>query len=171
MKQDFLTLLNTRRSFRAYKPDPVPEDVLDAVLEAGTYAPSAMGQQSATIVAVRDPDTRATLSAMNAKVFGRDMDPYYGAPVIVLVFSKGPCATADGACVLENLMLAAHASGLGSCWINREKEMFATPEGKALMVKWGLDEELQGVGAISLGYPQGDPKPAAPRKPDYIVKV
>lgn len=171
MNQDVLTLLKTRRSFRAYKPDPVPEDLLDAVLEAGTYAPSAMGQQSATIVAVRDPETRAALTAMNAKVFGRDMDPYYGAPVIVLVFAKGPNATADGSCVLENLMLAAHASGLGSCWINREREMFATPEGKALMVKWGLDEELQGVGAISLGYPGGDPKPAAPRKPGYIVKV
>lgn len=171
MNREFLDMMKTRRSFRAYKPDPVSEEALDAVLEAGTYAPSAMGQQSAAIVAVRDPETRKTLSEMNAKVFGRDSDPYYGAPVIVLVFAKGPNAVADGACVLENLMLAAHAAGLGSCWINREKEMFATPEGEALMVQWGLDEELQGVGAIALGHPQGEPKPAAPRKDGYIRKV
>ena len=116
MANDFLTLIMTRRSIRAYKPDAVPADVLARVLEAGTYAPSAMGEQSATIVAVETKAYRDRLTKLNAAVIGKDVDPYYGAPVIVVVLSDGGKANymADGSCVLENLMLAAHAEGLGS---------------------------------------------------------
>ena len=117
MANDFLTLIMTRRSIRAYRPDAVPADVLARVLEAGTYAPSAMGEQSATIVAVETKAYRDRLTKLNAAVIGKDVDPYYGAPVIVVVLSDGGKANymADGSCVLENLMLAAHAEGLAPC--------------------------------------------------------
>ena len=139
MKNDFLTLIMTRRSIRAYKPDAVPADVLARVLEAGTYAPSAMGEQSATIVAVETKAYRDRLTKLNAAVIGKDVDPYYGAPVIVVVLGDGGKANymADGSCVLENLMLAAHAEGLGSVWVNREREIFDSPDGKALLRDWG----------------------------------
>ena len=135
MKNDFLTLIKTRRSIRAYKPDAVPADTLARVLEAGTYAPSAMGEQSATIVAVETKAYRDRLTKLNAAVIGRDVDPYYGAPVIVVVLGDGERANylADGSCVLENLMLAAHAEGLGTVWVNREREIFDSPDGKALL--------------------------------------
>lgn len=145
MKNDFLTLIKTRRSIRAYKPDAVPADTLARVLEAGTYAPSAMGEQSATIVAVETKAYRDRLTKLNAAVIGRDVDPYYGAPVIVVVLGDGERANylADGSCVLENLMLAAHAEGLGTVWVNREREIFDSPDGKALLRDWGLPEALR----------------------------
>ena len=152
MANDFLTLIRTRRSIRAYKPDAVPADVLARVLEAGTYAPSAMGKQSATIVAVETKTYRDRLAKLNAAVIGKDVDPYYGAPVIVVVLGDGESANylADGSCVLENLMLAAHAEGLGTVWVNREREIFDSPDGKALLRDWGLPETLRGVGAAAL---------------------
>lgn len=173
MKNDFLTLIRTRRSIRAYRPDAVPADVLARVLEAGTYAPSAMGEQSATIVAVETKAYRDRLTKLNAAVIGKDVDPYYGAPVIVVVLSDGGKANymADGSCVLENLMLAAHAEGLGSVWVNREREIFDSPDGKALLRDWGLPETLRGVGAIALGYAAWPAPEAAPRKENYIVHV
>ena len=173
MKNDFLTLIKTRRSIRAYKPDAVPADTLARVLEAGTYAPSAMGEQSATIVAVETKAYRDRLTKLNAAVIGRDVDPYYGAPVIVVVLGDGERANylADGSCVLENLMLAAHAEGLGTVWVNREREIFDSPDGKALLRDWGLPETLRGVGAIALGYAAGPAPEAAPRKENYIVHV
>ena len=166
MKNDFLTLIMTRRSIRAYKPDAVPADVLARVLEAGTYAPSAMGKQSATIVAVETKTYRDRLAKLNAAVIGKDVDPYYGAPVIVVVLGDGESANylADGSCVLENLMLAAHAEGLGTVWVNREREIFDSPDGKALLRDWGLPETLRGVGAIALGYAAAPAPEAAPRK-------
>ena len=173
MANDFLTLIKTRRSIRAYKPDAVPADTLARVLEAGTYAPSAMGEQSATIVAVETKAYRDRLTKLNAAVIGRDVDPYYGAPVIVVVLGDGERANylADGSCVLENLMLAAHAEGLGTVWVNREREIFDSPDGKALLRDWGLPETLRGVGAIALGYAAGPAPEAAPRKENYIVHV
>ena len=161
MKNDFLTLIKTRRSIRAYKPDAVPADTLARVLEAGTYAPSAMGEQSATIVAVETKAYRDRLTKLNAAVIGRDVDPYYGAPVIVVVLGDGERANylADGSCVL------------GTVWVNREREIFDSPDGKALLRDWGLPETLRGVGAIALGYAAGPAPEAAPRKENYIVHV
>ena len=133
VQHDFLTLIRTRRSVRAYKPDPVPADLLDAVLEAGTWAPTGGGRQSPTIVAVTDPAARRQIAALNARVMGSDTDPYYGAPAVVLVLSDGASHTfvEDGSCVLENIMLAAHALGLGTVWVHREREIFDSEEGKA----------------------------------------
>ncbi len=169
---EVLEAIRCRRSIRSYSTQPVEEEKLDQILEAGTYAPTGRGAQSPVIVAVRQPDTIRLLSQMNAGILGTESNPYYGAPVLVLVFADSTRSTwlQDGSCVLENMMLAAYALGLGSCWINREKEMFETPQGKALMAQWGLAENLAGVGALALGYPDGPQPKAAARKAGYIIK-
>ena len=162
-----------RRSVRGYKPDMIPKEDLDLILEAGTYAATGMGMQSPVIVAVTDKATRDQLSKMNADVMGTDTDPFYGAPVVLVVLAdkNRPTHIYDGSLVMGNLMLAAASLGLGSCWINRAKEEFESDEGKALLRQWGIEGDWVGVGHCILGYPAADPKPAAPRKPDYIVKV
>lgn len=172
MEKDFLTIIKTRRSIRAYKPDSVPAELLDKVLEAGTYAPTGRGKQSPVIIAVTDRETRDEISKLNAEVLGADTDPYYGAPVIVLVLADGSASTftEDGSCVLENMMLAAHALGLGTVWVHREKEIFDSEKGKSLLRRWNLPETLRGVGSIALGYAAAEPK-AAERKKDYIVRI
>ena len=165
-------LLKNRRSIRRYKPDQVPEDLLDAVLEAGLYAPTGMNRQNIVMVAVRDKQTRDQLSRMNAAVMGTDKDPFYGAPCVIVVLgdvSTYPVVE-NGSLVLGNLMNAAYEAGLGSCWIHRAKQMFETEEGKALLRKWGLSEGLVGVGNCILGYPDEAPE-AKPRLPGRIVKV
>ena len=170
---DFLSVIKTRRSVRAYKPDGVPEELLDKVLEAGTYAPTGKNRQSPVIVAITDKTTRDYVSGLNAKVLGSANDPYYGAPVIVLALADPSVNTfiEDGACVLENMMLEAHALGLASVWVHREREIFDSGEGKALLRKWGLGETLRGIGSIALGYAAVDLPKAAPRKEGYIVKI
>ena len=173
MEQAFLELIKSRRSIRSYRPDAIPKELLDAVLEAGTYAPSAMGRQSATIVAVTDKVVRDELMRLNEEVMGTQSDPYYGAPVIVLVLADGtiPTYIEDGSCVLENLMLAAHAVGLGSVWVNRERQIFDSERGKQLLREWNLPTTLRGVGAIALSYPQGEAPQPKERKKDYIVHI
>ena len=173
MTNETLHTLETRRSCRAYQPRQITEEELAAVLRAGMYAPSAKNLQSARIVVVQDAAARARLTRMNAAVMGSDGDPMYGAPTILLVVADAhnPNAVADGSLVMGNLMNAAASLGLGSCWINRAKEEFESDEGKALLKKWGIEGDWVGVGHCILGYPAADPKPAAPRKPDYIVKV
>lgn len=170
MNADFLEIIKTRRSCRKYRPDQITDGELQAVLEAGTYAPTSRGLQAPFIVAVQNEEQRAELAAMNAEIMGVASNPYYDAPVYVLVFapSDAPNPVQDGSCVLENMMLAAHSIGLGSCWIHREKEMFATERGRRLMKSWGLPDGLAGIGGLALGYPQGDPSPAKPRKEGYF---
>ena len=176
MDNPVITALAKRRSIRSYKPEQITDDELKTVLEAGTWAPTAKGVQDPWIVAVQKPELLAKISRMNAAVWGRDIDPFYGAPTYVLVFGSDPAVWAnsvpDGSLVLGNMMLAAHAIGLGSCWINREREMFATPEGKALMQELGLPDGLIGIGALALGYPAAPPRDPKPRKGNYwrVVK-
>lgn len=168
--EEFLQLIRTRRSCRKYETRQIDRNELVQVLEAGTYAPSAMGAQDAFIVAVREPALLEKLRRMNAAVMGSGTDPYYGAPTIVLVFvsQNNRNGLQDGSCVLENMMLAAHALGLASCWINREIEMFSSSEGKELMREMGLPEGLCGVGALALGYRDGEPSPQKARKENYF---
>lgn len=168
--KDFYSIVKARRSIRGYNSDEIPADKLARILEAGTYAPTGRGKQSPQIIAIKDKATRDKISALNAAIMGTDSDPYYGAPVIVLVLADGNANTfvEDGSCVLENLMLAAEAEGLGSVWVHRECEIFDSEEGKALLREWGLPETLRGVGSIALGYPAVKPREAAPRKADYI---
>lgn len=165
--------MKTRRSCRKYKKEQVKAEELQAVLEAGTWAPTAKGLQDPWIVAVQNADDLARLTRMNAEVMGVKANPYYDAPTYVLVFATdgGKNALQDGSCVLENMMLAAHSLGLATCWINREREMFATEEGRELMRKWGLPDGLMGVGALSLGYPDGGTHEPKPRKEGYVRVV
>ncbi len=166
--------LKERRSCRAYLPEQIREEALAAILEAGTYAPTGMGRQSPVIVAVQDPETRNALSRMNAAVMGRDGDPFYGAPTVVVVLADPEIGTYlyDGVLVMGNLMNAAQAVGVDSCYIFRAKEVFETAEGKALLRKWGIPERYVGIGNCILGYgAPGGKKEAAPRKENYIVRV
>lgn len=173
MENKLLELIKTRRSCRHYKAEQVSDKELNAVLEAGEYAPTGHGLQDPIIVAVQNNDIKAQLARLNAQIMGVDSNPYYDAPTYLLVFSTkdNPNAFQDGSCVLENMMLAAHALGLGTCWINREYQMFQTEEGKNIMKEIGLKEGLIGIGALSLGYPSREPKPAAERKADWTVIV
>jgi nitroreductase len=171
-----LKALRERRSVRAYKPEQITDEELIAVLDAGTYAPTGMNRQDPWIVAVQNPDIISQLVTMNSKFTEQEGNPYYDAPTIVLVFASHPDkwsnGFADGTLVLGNMMNAAHAIGLGSCWINRERQMFETDEGRKLMKQLGLPEGLIGVGALSLGYPAKPLSTARPRKENYyrIVK-
>ena len=169
---DAIQNLLKRRSVRQYTSQQVPEALLDQVLEAGAFAPSGMNSQVSIMVAVTDKETRDQLSRMNAAVMGADSDPFYGAPCVVVVLADPERYTwvEDASLVMGNLMNAAHAVGLGSCWIHRAREMFDSEEGKALLKKWGLSETLRGVGNCILGYPQEIPA-ARERKTDRIVKI
>ena len=169
METNFLEIIRTRRSCRCYKPQQITDEQLNAVLEAGTYAPTSRGLQSPFIFAVQNETLKKRLAEMNARVMGVTSNPYYDAPtyVLVLVPADAPNGIQDASLVLENMMLAAHALGLGSCWIHREREMFGTEEGKELMCQWNLPEGLVGIGALALGYPEGEPSEAKPRKEGY----
>ena len=168
-----LKVLLERRSCRSYKPDLIPAEVLDQILEAGTYAATGMGKQSPIMIAVTDPALRDKLSRMNAAVMGWDGDPFYGAPelIIVLADRKVPTYLYDGSLVMGNLMNAACALGIGSCWIHRAKEEFNSEEGKALLRELGIEGDYEGIGHCILGYPDGACRPAAPRKENYICRT
>jgi len=165
-------ILLNRRSIRKYKADQVSTELLDAVLQAGLWAPSGMNKQNTVMVAVRDKETRDQLSRMNAEVMGATHDPFYGAPCVIVVLADPDIypAVENGSLVLGNLMNAAYEAGLGSCWIHRAQQMFASDEGKELLKKWGLKETLVGVGNCILGYPDEDPAPKE-RVEGRIVKV
>ena len=144
-----LRVLKERRSVRRYKAEQITEAELNAVLEAGTWAPSAKGLQTSVLVVVQDPETIAYMSRLNAEIQGNPgTDPFYGAPTVVVVLGDGEKLNwlQDGSLVMGNLMNAAAALGLGSCWINRAMELFDRPEGKELLKKWGLPETYRGVG-------------------------
>ncbi len=163
-----------RRSIRKYKTQMPDEQVLSEILTAGIYAPTGMGQQSPIIVTVTDRETRDQLSRMNAEIMGISSDPFYGAPVVMIVLAdkKRPTYLYDGSLVMGNLMNAAHALGLGSCWIHRAKEEFESPEGKALLKKWGIEGDYEGIGHCILGYPEEEALPKAkPRKDGYLYFV
>lgn len=168
-----IQLLKERRSIRKYLPQQITAAELDQILEAGTYAPTGMNRQSPVIVAVQDPEIIRLMEKENAKVMGDEkLTPFYGAPTVVVVFADSQCSTGfeDACLVMGNLMNAAAAIGVGSCWIHRAKQVFETPAGKALMEKWGLSDRYVGVGNCILGYAAEVPAPK-PRKENYIIKV
>ena len=163
--------LKTRRAIRKYKPDPVPKELLDQVLEAGTYAPTGMNRQTPVIVAITNPEMVKKVAQLNAAVMGRGGDPFYGAPAVLVVLAeKTGTWIYDGSLVMGNLLNAAHAVGLGSAWIHRAKEVFDSDEGKALLKQWGLEGDYEGIGNCILGYPDEAPE-ARPRKEGYIIRV
>ena len=161
-----------RRSIRKYKETQVPDELLDQILEAGLYAPTGMNRQNVIMVAVRDQETRDQMMRINAAVMGSQNDPFYGAPCVIVVLGDPEVypVVENGSLVLGNLMNAAHALGLGSCWIHRAKQTFETEEGKELLRTWGLKDTLVGIGNCILGYPDEEPAPK-PRLEGRIVKV
>ena len=165
--------MKTRRSIRKYKPDMIPEDVLNRIIEAGTYAATGMGKQSPIIIAVTNKEIRDKFSKMNAEIMGVDSDPFYGAPVVLIVLADKarPTYVYDGSLVMGNLMLAAHAEGIGSCWIHRAKEEFESAEGKAFLKSLGIEGDYEGIGHCVLGYTDGEEPKAMPRKENYVYCV
>lgn len=167
-----LEIIKERRSVRGYKADMVPKDVLDKIIEAGTYAATGMGRQSPIIISVSNRELRDKLSAMNAKIMGKEegFDPFYGAPnvLIVLADKTMPTYLYDGSLVMGNLMLAAADLGVDSCWIHRAKEEFESEEGKAILKELGITGDYEGIGHCVLGYAANEVPEAAPRKDNYV---
>lgn len=168
-----INTLESRRSCRSYQDKQVETEKLVQILEAGTFAPSGKGRQPVRFVVLQNPETIARLSAMNAQIMGVTSDPFYGAPtvVVVLVDPSSPTCVEDGSLAMGNLMNAAHALDVDSCWIHRAYQEFESPEGKSLLAEWGLPQELRGVGHCLLGYAEKPLNPPAPRREGTIVFV
>lgn len=168
-----LESIKTRRSIRKYKSDPVPPELLNKIIDAGLYAPSGMGRQATIILSVTNKEVRDQLSKLNARIMGTDTDPFYGAPAVLIVLAKKDCPTGiyDGSLVMQNLMLAAHELGLGSCWIHRAKEEFELPEGKELLKSLDIEDEYEGIGHCIIGYADGDAPSPAERKEHRVYSV
>ena len=170
-----LELMKSRRSTRRYDPRPVPQEVLDQIIEAGLWAASGKGMQSPVIIQVTDRALRDEIAGQNRRIGGgqEGYDPFYGAPAILVVLASKECPTHvyDGSLVMGSLMLAAHALGVGSCWIHRAKEEFETPWGKELLESLGIEGEYEGIGHCALGYAAGEPPKAAERKANRVFYV
>lgn len=161
-----------RRSIRNYQDRKVEDELVDEIVKAGTYAPSGMNKQPAIILAITNKEIRDKLARINAKIMGVDSDPFYGAPVVLVVLADKSSKTYlyDGSLVMENMMLAAHSLGLGSCWIHRAKEEFETEEGKEILKSLGIAGDYEGIGNCIIGYPD-EQKEASPRKEKYVYKI
>lgn len=170
---DTMEAILTRRSVKRYRPDPVPDGLIDKVVEAGLYAASGMNRQSPILIAVTDKCLRDRLSAMNARILGMQTDPFYGAPAVIAVLADRsiPTAVCDGSLAIGNMMLAAHDLGLGSCWIHRAEEEFDSPEGKAILRELGIDGDYVGVGHCIIGYADGPPPEAPARRPGRVFRA
>jgi len=169
-----LELMKNRRSTKKYKPEMPEISKIDKIIEAGLYAPSGRNRQGAIIIAVTDKEIRDRLSAANAAVLGASTDPFYGAPAVLVVLADKSVNTSvyDGSLVMENMMLAAHALGLGSCWIHRAREVFDMPEWREWLKSIGVEGEYEGVGNCIVGIPDSEsfPEPL-PRREGRVFKV
>ncbi|SEK38848.1 nitroreductase [Ruminococcus albus] len=165
----------SRRSVRAFTDEMPTEEQLETILKAGTFAATGMNRQSPIMICVTDKKVRDELSAMNARIMGKDesFDPFYGAPAVIIVLADKSASTYiyDGSLVMGNLMLAAHDVGLGSCWIHRAKEEFESEEGKALLAKLGITGDYEGIGHCVVGHIKGDYPAEKPRKENYIYYI
>ena len=170
-----LKVLETRRSCRNFKPDMISEEELQEIMKAGTYAPTGMGKQSPLIIAVTNKELRDQIAEENRKIGGwkEGFDPFYGAPVILIVLANKACPTYvyDGSLVLGNLMNAAESLGVASIWIHRAKEEFNSEFGKKILADLGIEGEYEGIGHCALGYAAEAPKEAAARKENYAYYV
>lgn len=180
--------IKKRRSVRSYDARPIPRDLLNAVIEAGNEAPSAMNSQPWRFVVVEDSDAKKKLlqaALPQAKKFTemvKEFDPvryeiikkryvelpdpiYYSAPAVVFIIGNGRHATHSCPLACENMMLAAHSLGLGSCWVGFGAMVLDDPEVRNLLE---LKEDESIFGPILLGYPKG--KAARPPKREPKVK-
>ncbi len=170
---DVLKKMQTRRSIRKFKPDMIPQEVIEQIVEAGTYAATGMNRQSPIIIAVTNKEMRDKLSQMNAAVMGANSDPFYGAPVVLIVLADKnvPTRVYDGSLVMGNLMLAAHELEIGSCWIHRAKEEFESEEGKEILKSLGITGDYEGIGHCVLGYVDGEYPGILPRKEGWAYYI
>ena len=169
-----LKVLETRRSCRNFDREKmVPEEDIQAIVKAGTYAATGMGRQSPIIIAVSNQELRDKLSAENAKIMGTDTDPFYGAPVILIVLADKsvPTYMYDGSLVMGNLMNAAESLGINSIWIHRAKEEFESDFGKKILADLGIRGDYEGIGHCAIGYAQAPVNAPAKRKDDYVYFV
>lgn len=170
-----LKVLETRRSCRNFKPDMISEEELQEIVKAGTYAPTGMGKQSPLIIAVTNKELRDRLAEENRKIGGwnEGFDPFYGAPVILIVLADRTCRTHvyDGSLVIGNLMNAAESLGVASIWIHRAKEEFDSEFGKKILTDLGIEGDYEGIGHCALGYAAEEPKDAAARKENYVYYI
>ena len=172
MNETISCLLN-RRSVRAYRPEQIKPAELETILQAGLYAPSAMNLQPSIMLVIQDRETISMLSRLNAEVMGRDTDPFYGAPTVIVVLAdkNAPNHVQDASLVMGNLINAAFSLGVDSCWINRAREVFEMPEARALLREKGISDDYVGVGNCILGYRSGELPAAPPRREGRIIKL
>lgn len=170
---DILNELKTRRSCRSFKDEMITEEELNKVLEAGMYAPTGMGKQSPIIIAITDKEERDKISKENAKIMNVEIDPFYNAPVILLVIANKaiPTYINDGSLVLGNMLNEATSLGLGSIWIHRAKQEIESDYGKELLERLGIEGNYEGIGHCAIGYKKEDDKEPVPRKENYIYKI
>lgn len=170
---ELLKKMQTRRSIRKFKSDMIPKEIVEKIITAGTYAATGRNMQSPIIIAVTNKEMRDQLSSMNAKIMGSEGDPFYGAPVILIVLAEKsyPTYLYDGSLVMGNLMLAAHELGIGSCWIHRAKEEFESEEGKEILKKLGITGDYEGIGHCALGYVDGAYPGIPARKENWVYYV
>ena len=167
---ELIEKMQTRRSVRKYRDEMVPKEIVEKIVEVGTYAATGMNRQSPIIIAVTNKEMRDRLSKMNADIMGAKNDPFYGAPVVLIVLADKNTSTHvyDGSLVMGNLMLAAHELGIGSCWIHRAKEEFESDWGKNFLKSLGIEGDYEGIGHCALGYVDGE-YPATPARKENRV--
>lgn len=173
MNKQALENIYTRTSCKNYKSDKVDEKLIDEVIKAGVSSATGKNAQSPIIIKITNKKVRDELANLNASIMGRDgIDPFYNAPVVLVVLAKKDVFTHiyDGSIVMANMMLAAHALGLGSCWIHRAKEEFETEYGKKLLKDLGINEEYEGIGNLVLGYEEVKSNPK-PRKENWVYEI
>ena len=171
---DTISNIISRRSIKKYKEEMIPEEIINQIVEAGTYAPSGMNKQSSIIVAITSKEIRDRIAKLNAQVMNNeDIDPFYGAPVLLVVLADKtvPTYVYDGSLVMGNLLLAAHSLGIGACWIHRAKEVFETKEGKEILKSLGVEGDYEGIGNCILGYSDVETLKPLPRKDNYVYKI
>ena len=172
MNETIKTLIE-RRSCKKLKSEQIKKEELDLILQAGMNAPTGKGMQSPIILVLQDKEKIEKLREINKKILGRDVDPFYNAPTVLVVMADKNMFTyvEDGSLVLGNMMNAAFSLGVGSCWIHRAKEEFESPEGKALLKELNIPENYVGVGHCILGYADMEYPEPKPRKKDYVRHI
>lgn len=160
-----------RRAVRSFLPRPVEREKIDEIVEAGLYAPSGMNRQERAFIVITDKTARDEVAKINASVMKSDRDPFYGAPVVIIVCTKkGFTNVEDGAAAIENMLIASQSLGLSSCWVHRAKEEIESEWGRGLLEKLGIPEDYEGIGNIALGYSDVRPQ-AAERKPGQVFFI
>ena len=170
---DAIKAMVERRSVRGFKDEQITDEQLNQILKAGMYAPTGRGRQSPIMIAVQDKETIKLLSKMNRQIMGAEYDPFYNAQTIIIVLADKaiPTYLYDGSLVMGNLMNGAYAVGVDSCWIHRAREEFESDEGKALLKKWGIEGDYEGIGHVALGYRADTLPEPKPRKEKYVFKI